>query len=271
MDQSAKQAGIRAGSGSGLWETEDSTGSIANPFGYAGEYTDSETGFLYLRARYYDPATQQFLTVDPALVATAQAYAYAADSPLNATDPSGKFLFVPLLIAAGVGALVNIIAVAVSPAHQGHLTGPEILNAGIAGAIAGVGTAAALVVGGGVVGAVLVSAVAAGAGQLIANDLVPDGQTGDPAEAALWGGIGGLATSAIKIPAITLSGGRVIPGITEFIDLVDYQRQWMKGYKGFLNDANLKLVGKSAVGSGLFGFFSNIHSSNTVCGTGIGP
>jgi RHS repeat-associated protein len=66
------------------------SGSVANPFGYAGEYTDSETGFLYLRARYYDPATQQFLTVDPLLAATAQAYNYAGGNPLNATDPSGR-------------------------------------------------------------------------------------------------------------------------------------------------------------------------------------
>jgi hypothetical protein len=32
--------------------------SISTPFGYAGEYTDDGTGFLYLRARYYDPATR---------------------------------------------------------------------------------------------------------------------------------------------------------------------------------------------------------------------
>jgi RHS repeat-associated protein len=66
-----------------------STGSAPNPFRYAGQYRDAESGLYYLRARYYDPATQQFLTVDPALAATEQAYAYAAGSPLNATDPSG--------------------------------------------------------------------------------------------------------------------------------------------------------------------------------------
>ncbi len=31
------------------------TGTLANPFGYAGQYTDPETGLQYLRARYYDP------------------------------------------------------------------------------------------------------------------------------------------------------------------------------------------------------------------------
>jgi RHS repeat-associated protein len=32
---------------------------------YAGQYTDTETGLQYLRARYYDPSTGTFLTRDP--------------------------------------------------------------------------------------------------------------------------------------------------------------------------------------------------------------
>ncbi len=39
--------------------------------------------------RYYDPATDQFLTVDPDLAETGQAYAFTGDDPLNATDPLG--------------------------------------------------------------------------------------------------------------------------------------------------------------------------------------
>jgi len=64
------------------------TGTLT-PCGYAGQYTDAESGLQYLRARYYDPATQQFLTVDPLLAQTEQAYAYAGGSPTNASDPSG--------------------------------------------------------------------------------------------------------------------------------------------------------------------------------------
>jgi RHS repeat-associated protein len=37
----------------------------ATPFGYAGQWTDSESGLQYLRARSYDPAAGQFLSVDP--------------------------------------------------------------------------------------------------------------------------------------------------------------------------------------------------------------
>jgi RHS repeat-associated protein len=56
---------------------------------YAGQYTDLETGYQYLRARYYDPATGQFLTRDPAVAATGQAYSYGNGDPLNEVDPLG--------------------------------------------------------------------------------------------------------------------------------------------------------------------------------------
>jgi RHS repeat-associated protein len=65
------------------------TGTITNPFGYAGQYTDPETGYQYLRARSYDPATAQLLTRDPAEAVTLSPYAYTQDNPLNGSDPSG--------------------------------------------------------------------------------------------------------------------------------------------------------------------------------------
>jgi RHS repeat-associated protein len=43
----------------------------------------------YLRGRYYDPATAQFLSRDPAVSSTMSPYAYVAGNPLNVTDPSG--------------------------------------------------------------------------------------------------------------------------------------------------------------------------------------
>jgi hypothetical protein len=38
---------------------------------------------------YYDPGTDQFLSVDPDVADTGQPYAYTGDDPLNATDPLG--------------------------------------------------------------------------------------------------------------------------------------------------------------------------------------
>ena len=60
-----------------------------SPFGFAGAYTDSESGLLYLVNRYYDPSTGQFVSVDPAVDLTQMSYSYANGNPMNGTDPSG--------------------------------------------------------------------------------------------------------------------------------------------------------------------------------------
>jgi RHS repeat-associated protein len=72
------------------WGNPETTGglSASTPFGYAGGYTDP-TGLLFLMNRYYDPQTGQFISVDPELASTHQAYSYADDDPIVLADPSG--------------------------------------------------------------------------------------------------------------------------------------------------------------------------------------
>jgi RHS repeat-associated protein len=65
------------------------TGSASSPFGYSGNWTDADTGLLYLRARDYDSSAAQFLGVDPFVDTTRQPYAYVADDPLDQTDSDG--------------------------------------------------------------------------------------------------------------------------------------------------------------------------------------
>ena len=50
---------------------------------------DAESGLIYLRARYYDPATGQLLSRDPESEATRSVYGYSGQNPLTNTDPSG--------------------------------------------------------------------------------------------------------------------------------------------------------------------------------------
>jgi RHS repeat-associated protein len=65
------------------------SGSVTNPLCFGGQYRDSESGYYYLGARYYDSSTGQFITTDPALRTTRSPYAYASGSPLNLTDLTG--------------------------------------------------------------------------------------------------------------------------------------------------------------------------------------
>jgi RHS repeat-associated protein len=70
------------------------TGTGTSNLTYAGQYADAETGFIYMRARYYEPNTGQFLTQDPITSTTQEAYGYVGGNSINRTDPSG--LWCPL-------------------------------------------------------------------------------------------------------------------------------------------------------------------------------
>jgi RHS repeat-associated protein len=73
----------------GAYGTPTCEGATTTPLGYDGQYTSSDTGLIYLRTRVYDPATAQFLTVDPLVRVTRALYTYGQDNPLNRADLTG--------------------------------------------------------------------------------------------------------------------------------------------------------------------------------------
>ena len=96
------------------------TGTSDSAFGFTGAWTDADTGLVHLRARDYDPATGQFLTVDPAVDQTRQPYAYTGNNPLTRTDPTGLDA---MSDAIGRGAMALILG-------PGSLRVMDELNAG---------------------------------------------------------------------------------------------------------------------------------------------
>ena len=60
-----------------------------NPFRYCAEYYDTETGYIYLRARYYDVKDGRFISEDPAKDGL-NWYVYCGNNPVNFVDPSGN-------------------------------------------------------------------------------------------------------------------------------------------------------------------------------------
>ena len=69
--------------------TRTAQAGMQTKLGFAGAYIDALTGFQYNRARYYDPATAQFITRDPLEDQTEQPYAYGHGDPLSFVDPQG--------------------------------------------------------------------------------------------------------------------------------------------------------------------------------------
>jgi RHS repeat-associated protein len=70
-------------------------GGATTPLGWDAQYTSTDTGLIYMRARVYDPATAQFLTVDPLDAISGAPYNYADDNPVNDADPSGLLFGIP--------------------------------------------------------------------------------------------------------------------------------------------------------------------------------
>jgi len=103
----------------------NSASSAASPFGYQGGYTDS-TGLVYLINRYYDAATGQFTSDDPAEALTGQPYAFADSDPLNATDPSGMLIQGDGGQSCTVGGGSGTVCDPSNTAIQASLTAPPV-------------------------------------------------------------------------------------------------------------------------------------------------
>jgi RHS repeat-associated protein len=82
-------------------------GTATTPLGFDGQYTSPDTGLVYLRNRVYDPATAQFLSVDPIASLTRAPYSYADDNPLNYYDPTGLSGIFGTGIGPNVGPDIN--------------------------------------------------------------------------------------------------------------------------------------------------------------------
>ncbi|MBS3989210.1 MAG: hypothetical protein KGZ44_04625 [Dethiobacter sp.] len=92
------------------------TGSVVNPYRYAGYRWDAETGLYYLNARYYAPGIGRFITRDAFHgfeddPASLNWYNYAHSNPVMFVDPSGYVIVnvIGAVVGAGLGALFGVL------------------------------------------------------------------------------------------------------------------------------------------------------------------
>ncbi len=73
-------------------------------YGWTGREYDAETGWYYLRARYYDPGQRRFVQEDPiGLAGGANLYAYVNGQVFDRRDPDGLYMTEVLSGNGGVG------------------------------------------------------------------------------------------------------------------------------------------------------------------------
>ncbi|MCM0607081.1 MAG: hypothetical protein KA715_13410 [Xanthomonadaceae bacterium] len=71
---------------------------LRTSYSYTGREYDSESGYYYYRARYYDAQTGRFLQKDPEpgtlhiLSTLLNGYVYALNNPMTLVDPTGKII-----------------------------------------------------------------------------------------------------------------------------------------------------------------------------------
>jgi len=82
--------------------TRSNPGSASSRQGFVGglgHVTDTETGLIYMRARYYDPSIGRFESEDPGKH-EANWFVYTSNNPVNKVDSTGK-VFTDVLIGTG--------------------------------------------------------------------------------------------------------------------------------------------------------------------------
>ncbi len=98
--------------------TLDNAAANDDQAGYTGHIKDSDTGLVYMQARYYDPVIGRFYSNDPVgtighlqhnnPVHGFNRYAYANNNPYKYTDPDGEFA--QMFLGALAGAIVETVA-----------------------------------------------------------------------------------------------------------------------------------------------------------------
>jgi RHS repeat-associated protein len=105
-------------------------GTTSNDYLYTGEHLDANLGFYYLRARFMNPGSGRFLSMDAVDgsrfdPASLHRYTYVSNNPANLIDPRGEFALMDTLAAVVSNAICFYIE------YQSFFTAARLILAGL--------------------------------------------------------------------------------------------------------------------------------------------
>ena len=175
-----------------------------NPFRYRGYFYDEETGWYYLKSRYYDPEIGRFINADEVDVLTTEQnsfiqfniYVYCLNNPINYKDSKG-YLAAAVIGGAIAGAILSTVSYGISCAiNNEKMTTEDLLinmaTGAASGAIGGVLAGASL-------GAIVLGSIGVGIG-VGAITYASSGDSND----AFWAGLGAATSTFVgtRLPSV---------------------------------------------------------------------
>ncbi|MEE4109243.1 MAG: RHS repeat-associated core domain-containing protein, partial [Halieaceae bacterium] len=95
--------------------------------GWGNALLDEDTGLLFMRSRWYSPAMRRFVHADSAIPnptrpASVNRYIFAANDPVNRTDPSGQSTFTQIEVMSVIKSIATVTAKYATPVIGGTTT-----------------------------------------------------------------------------------------------------------------------------------------------------
>ena len=227
---------------------ENPVATDTNPFRYAGEYYDKETGTYYLRARYYDPVIGRFTQEDPhwnqsnmlygddplklnnynyapslaAIIQSGNLYVYAMSNPTRYTDPGGEFAITTLLASKAGDFVISTIVDGLATGLAYRANGKSFVKGLISGSISGATTNFFnTIFDVGAIGDIAISTVVS-----VANTLITNGKMGrqDFVEAFVEGIVSGVSSVYFKeIHEFTKNNDLLLELSSAYTELTGYE------------------------------------------------
>ncbi len=120
---------------SAFGRTLAATGSTPSPYRYGGQWEEPRSRLYHLRARWMDPGVGRFLSTDPfegdaARPFSLHRYLYTNQSPVSASDPSGRMTMTELSATSAIvaGLAASTIAYSVHLIMKDLVEGPSVAS-----------------------------------------------------------------------------------------------------------------------------------------------